>query len=279
MDSKCYTHYLHLVKLEGSVKHDLFVPSRCKSWGCESCRSIKARIVMDFIKRSFAGQTLYMLTFTDDHKGDVLETWKDLGNRWNLFRTWFTKMYGKFQYVRVIEPHKSGGWPHMHVLINVKPNEAKVRSMLKRWRWGYIYDQMEISPTGAAQYVSGYLTKKWPGNLANQMRQETKTRIVQASQSLGAIFSRRSDWHLMNRLVPADERFEYVWDVYKARFINHETGARLVRFTDSFAVESVATKLDKIILGGWSVEAPHVSIEDVESEHVGLIGIQQTLIL
>lgn len=279
MSAKCYTHYMHLVKVDGTTKHDIFVPVRCKSWGCESCRSIKAKIVKDFIRRSFAGCKVTMLTFTDPHKGDVLEAWRTLGSRWNLFRTWAVKTYGKFQYVRVIEPHKMGGWPHMHVLVNVKMSEPRIRAMLKKWNYGYIFDKMEISVEGASQYVSGYLTKKWPGQQANALRRTTKTRIVQASQSLGPIFSKASDWKLVSREVQTDDVEGYSWDVYKERFLNHRNGALYKRFSECFAIESCATSADIEEFREMLDQSSAVSVEDVEEPSLEMVGVQQSLFL
>lgn len=279
MSTKCYTHYMHLAKLENDVKQEIFIPVRCKSWGCSPCRSIKARIVMDFIKRSFAGQSLFMLTFTDPHRGSALDAWQTLGSRWNLFRTWAVKTFGKFQYVRIIEPHKKGGWPHMHVLVNINMSEPKIRARLKGWNYGYIFDKMEISVTGAAQYVSGYLTKKWPDGLADRYRKESKTRIVQASQSLGAIFKIKSSWSMVTRQVRCDEIYAYVWDVYKARFINDDKGARMISSSECFVIESKPTHFDVEQFRKIGLELPILSIEEVESTGLQLIGIQQTLLL
>ena len=279
MSDKCYSYYMHLSKLEGSNKQDIFVPARCKSWGCESCRRIKARLVMNFIKRSFANQKLYMLTVTDPHRGNALDAWKTLGSRWNLFRTWATKTFGKFQYVRVVEPHKKGGWPHMHILVNVDMSEAKIRKHLTSWGYGYIFDKMEISAIGASQYVSGYLTKKWPGTLANSMRQSTKTRIVQASQSLGPIFSIKSSWVLDSREIPASDVLDYVWDAYKARFINHVSGARMKQTFEFYLIESKATQDDRVKYYKMLEEAPELFVDDVEQKEDLFIGIQQSLII
>lgn len=269
---------MHLSKIEGSTLQEIFVPVRCKSWGCESCRSIKAKIVRDFIVRSFSGQKVYMLTFTDLHRGKAIQAWKSLGSRWNLFRTWAVKTYGKFQYVRIIEPHKKGGWPHMHVLVNIKMSNPKIRSMLKGWGFGYIFDLMEISVKGASQYVTSYLTKKWPDGIANQYRKESKTRIVQASQSLGAIFSIKSTWTLVTREIREEELGAYVWDKYKERFINDRTGARLLTQSECFVIESKPTAKDLEFFRNLGAEKDQVSIEETESTGLHIFGIQQTLI-
>lgn len=279
MSSKCYTHYMHLAKLDAGVKQEIFVPVRCKSWGCESCRLIKARLVMSFIQRVFAGQSLFMLTFTDPHKGAAVDAWRSLGCKWNLFRTWATKKYGKFQYVRIIEPHKKGAWPHMHVLVNVDMGDASIRARLKNWGFGYIFDKMEISVKGASQYVSGYLTKKWPGNQANYYRQVTRTRIVQASQSLGAIFSFKSDWSLVSREILNEDVGNYVWDIYKARFINHKTGASLLSQFEYFVIESIPLKSDVEFFRNLGAEKISVSVEEAEPVAIKLIGLQQSLLL
>lgn len=242
MSSKCYSNYLHIKNLVDGKRVDLFVPSRCKSWGCPSCRSIKAKVVANFIKKSFKGQKVWMLTFTDPHKGEVIDAWKNLGPNWNRFRTWATKTYGKFQYIRVIEPHIKGGWPHMHVLVNVEMNESKIRQMLGQWNYGYIFDMGEKSPGHAANYLSKYLTKEWPGGVANALRSSTKTRIVQASQSLGAIFYKKTSWKIVSYKIPVEEVSEFVFEHLKEVWINHNNGAKLLKGEEFFLIESSPTK-------------------------------------
>ena len=244
MSSACFSSYLHLRKVRDGVRTDLFVPARCKSWGCPHCRAIKANIVQKFIKKSFGTQQLYMLTFTDPHRGDALDAWKTLGNRWNLFRTWSTANFGKYKYVRVIEPHIKGGWPHMHVLVNLKMSSPKIRTMLTKWGFGYVFDITEMSPGVAAQYVSKYLTKEWPGGLANTYRRQSGARIVQASQSLGPIFKQVSEWKMVSHSVNLADLKKTVTGLYFEVWFNSNFGARLTRSVDRIEIRSKATLLD-----------------------------------
>lgn len=167
----------------------------------------------------------------------------------------------------------------MHVLVNVDMSEPRIRSMLTKWKYGYVFDKMEICVLGAAQYVSGYLTKKWPGVIANHYRQVTKTRVVQASQSLGAIFSQKSTWSLVNLQIRVEEVNGYVWDVYEARFLTHKNGASLMREKECFTIASHPVKADIEAFRQLTKETSPLSIESVESQGLKLIGIQQTLIL
>ena len=244
MSSVCYSSYLHLRKVQQGIRTDLFVPARCKSWGCEYCRRVKANVVQNFIRKSFDSQQLYMLTFTDPHKGLALDAWKTLGDRWNLFRTWATKHYGKFQYVRVIEPHVKGGWPHMHVLLDVKMSSPEIRTMLKQWGFGFVFDITEMTAGVGAAYVSKYLTKEWPGELANTYRRQSGARIVQASQSLGPIFQHKSEWKMVSHKVNTEELKSVVTDLYFNVWINSDWGARLLKNRDTFEIRSKATPSD-----------------------------------
>lgn len=279
MSAKCYTHYMHLFKVEGAIHQEIFIPVRCKSWDCLPCRQVKARLVMDFIKRSFASKPLIMLTFTVYHRGKALSAWQSMGSKWNVIRTWMVKKYPGIKYCRVIEPHKKGGWPHMHVLVDQPVSEPAIRSRLESWGFGYIYDQTKFDVQGAAQYLSGYLTKKWPDGLANQFRRLTKTRIVQASQSLGPIFQRVSSWKSVKQKISLEDLKDYVWDVYKQRFINSSAGCRVMIESESYSIESLATKeiIEKYIF--MSTLPSALSVETVESPGLRFCGEQQTLII
>ncbi|MCK5615175.1 hypothetical protein KAR91_75630, partial [Candidatus Pacearchaeota archaeon] len=179
-----------------------FVPARCKSWSCPTCRPLKANIVRRYIEQNFVEEPIYMMTLTFFHSGDVLDCWKTLGAKWNRMRTYLVKKYGRFDYLRIVEPHKKGGWPHMHILVRGFESLPKADDVITRWGFGWNYQCMRMPPKEAAKYVSKYLTKEWPSAEAEVLRQASKTRIVSVSRGMPPVFSQKSEWEVIEFGIP-----------------------------------------------------------------------------
>lgn len=193
----CGEKFLYLSKKVTSGSLLAFVPSRCKSWSCPHCRPLKAQRVRDYIIENFTTEPLYMMTLTFFHSGEVLDCWKTLGQKWNRMRTYLAKKYGKFTYLRLVEPHKKGGWPHLHILVQGFTSLPKAEDRVTQWGFGWNYHCKQMPPKAAAHYVSKYLTKEWPDSDVDVLRVASKCRIVSVSRSLPAIFSVKSDWDVM----------------------------------------------------------------------------------
>lgn len=198
----CGSSFLYIKKSINGKHLFAFVPSRCKSWSCPKCRPIKARIVKDYIKDNFKGDNLYMLTLTFFHKGSPLSTWKNLGSCWNRMRTYIAKQYGSFKYIRIVEPHKVGGWPHLHILIDGFICDREIVKMVTKWGFGWNMHNMRISSDSAAKYISKYLTKEWPGVDADIYRIASKCRVVSVSRGMPAIFTAKSTWSVVRFSMP-----------------------------------------------------------------------------
>lgn len=207
---ECCKNYLYLSKKIKDLHYFAFVPARCKSWSCPKCRPIKANIVKNYIKNNFDSPSLYMLTLTFFHSGDVLDCWDTLGKKWNRMRTYIAKKYGKFDYLRMVEPHKKGGWPHLHILIKGCVIDKKITKMITKWGFGWNMECQRISNKDASEYVSKYLTKAWPSENADLLRQQSKTRIVSVSRGMPAIFKTESDWEVVQHSIPSDRTNFYL---------------------------------------------------------------------
>lgn len=192
--SKCGEKYIYLNKKVGSLYYYCFVPSLCKSWNCPTCRPKKAGIVQKYILDNFDSDDIYMLSFTLFHSGDPSAAWKYISEFWNKLRTSVAKKSGKFTYMRVIEPHKDGKWPHMHILIkgSDKIYELFVKSTICGFGWNC--HSRHVTINDASYYITKYLTKEWPSGDAEYYRILHKTRIVCVSRDLPAIFSHKSEW-------------------------------------------------------------------------------------
>jgi len=200
--SSCSVRFLFLRKKVKNSFVYAFLPARCKSWACETCRYHKAKQVRDFILRSFAGREMWMLSITFFHSGTALDAWHSIGKNCNRMLTYARKYSGSFNYVRVVEPHKDGLWPHVHILVDKPIATTEFVKLVTNWGFGWNFHSMPVSTLHSANYVSKYLTKLWPTGDAELFRVMSKTRIVSASRSLGAIFKTESTWECINYDLP-----------------------------------------------------------------------------
>jgi len=235
---ECGKTFLYLQKQIGSSFLFAFVPSRCKSWSCEKCRPIKANVVKNYVRNNFTGRNLYFLTLTYFHSGNALDAWHKLGRSWNLMRTYITKKYGKFSYIRIVEPHKKGGWPHLHILIDGCVVDSSILKKVTEWGFGWNAQVQRITASSAAFYVSKYLSKKWPDTQADIMRIASKSRIVSTSRDLPAIFTKESEWDCVKYAVPAGYA-KFMCNALIQLLRHKKCGYVLSRpFSDGFIIES-----------------------------------------
>ncbi len=203
MSEKCGQSYRFMVKNTETGSQIGLIPVLCKSWSCEVCRPKKADQVKAFIRKSFVDRKLWMLTFTYHHKGTALNAWKHLGSNLNNMLSYARKYNGKFNYVRMVEPHKDGSWPHIHMLVDSNIATSNFVRNVTNWGFGWNFHCKPIEPIRASNYICKYLTKSWPAGDADALRQATKTRIVSSSRGLGPIFKTKSDWSVIKLSNPS----------------------------------------------------------------------------
>jgi hypothetical protein len=199
----CGSTYIYLRKRSDNGFLFAAVPARCKSWDCPVCRKIKSGIVSKYVEKHFSSCDLYMLTLTFYHSGSVLDCWRQIGARWNRLRSYLQKSGRSISYLRIVEPHKNGGWPHLHVLIRGFSIDSTVLKKITDWGFGWNCQCQRMSAAAAARYVSKYLSKPWPSDLSQELRKKTKTRIVCVSQDLPAIFTKESEWECVSFGIPS----------------------------------------------------------------------------
>lgn len=234
----CGSTFLYIKRTINRKHLFAFVPSRCKSWSCPKCRPVKANIVREYILENFNSEPLFMLTLTFFHSGSPLETWKNLGSCWNRMRTYISKKYGRFDYLRIVEPHKLGGWPHMHILIKGHVTKVDVVKKIVSWGFGWNMECQRIPVKEAAKYISKYLTKEWPSADADVLRIATKTRIVSVSRGMPAIFTPASEWAVVRLSLP-ESHAEFMCNAIIQ--LLKDKGAILIiskPFADGFVIES-----------------------------------------
>lgn len=203
MRDSCGQSYRFMIKNKGTGSQIGLIPVLCKSWNCVTCRPKKAQQVKAFIRKSFTGKPAWMLTFTYFHKGTALNAWKKIGANMNNMLTYARKNSGLFNYVRVVEPHKDGSWPHVHMLVDKNIASTNFVKNVTNWGFGWNFHCVPIPPIKASNYISKYLTKSWPEGDAELHRQFTKTRIVSSSRALGPIFKTKSEWTVVKLSNPS----------------------------------------------------------------------------
>jgi hypothetical protein len=150
-----------------------------------------------------------MLSITFFHNGDAIEAWENIGKYCNRMLTYARKYSGNFNYVRVVEPHADGEWPHIHLVVDKPIDDVRFVKKITDWGFGWNFHSKPMTGIGAARYVSKYLTKDWPSGNADLYRVMTKTRIVTSSRSLGPIFKTHSSWRLVTFDHPK-EQLEFI---------------------------------------------------------------------
>lgn len=234
----CGSSFLYIKKTLQKKHLFAFVPSRCKSWSCPKCRQIKAGIVRNYIIDNFTGDDLYLLTLTFYHSGSVLQCWKSLGVCWNRMRTYISKYYGSFNYLRIVEPHKSGGWPHLHILVKGCVIDSKILKLVPKWGFGWNAHVLRLSSASAANYISKYLSKKWPDTQSEVLRVASKCRIVSVSRGMPPIFTVASEWSVVRHSVPG-EHAQFMCNAIIGLLKDNNSKSILSRpFADGFIIES-----------------------------------------
>ena len=198
MRPACNIRHMHITRSDAGVVYNYIIPVKCKCWECPTCRRRKSQLVQQFIRKNFSHKSLWMITLTLPHRGDVSDSWREIGSQWNVFLTYVRARFGNFDYVRVIEPHLSGGWPHMHILVTKPILNNETMRHLTECGFGWKCHSTRVSVEGSARYVSKYLTKDWPNEQVHTLRRESGCRIVQASRGLGPIFFTVTSWRCVN---------------------------------------------------------------------------------
>jgi hypothetical protein len=198
-ESLCEKTYCAVTHQEGIVHKYLTFPMRCKSWDCPKCRKIKTE---EYRKRMDAFQelpNLYFYTLTYDHSASLADTWATYNSAWNRLRTALAKRYGKFNYVRVLEPHKDPCYPHVHVIADKYFEPSYFGPEAVSAGFGWQLDSKKIDGPEALSYIVKYLSKEWPSQEAVALRKQYRCRIITFSRGLLAPINRVGGWKMLCR--------------------------------------------------------------------------------
>lgn len=234
----CGSTFLYIKKKVDKLHYFAFVPSRCKSWSCPKCRPIKSNIVSKYINDNFRSDDLYLLTLTFFHSGDVLDSWKNLGACWNRMRTYISKKYGRFDYIRIVEPHKAGGWPHLHILIKGCVIDESIVKLVPKWGFGWNMCVKPLSVSNASRYLCKYLSKEWPDTHSQVLRVASKCRVVSVSRGMPPIFTKESEWSVVRFACPS-EHASFMCNAIITLLKNKKASHIVSKpFADGFIIES-----------------------------------------
>lgn len=197
MSESCGQSYRFMYKNTETGSQVGLIPVLCKSWSCVECRPKKASQVKGFIRKHFGDSELWMITLTFHHRGTALNAWKNIGKSLNRLLTYARKYTGKFNYVRIVEPHQDGSWPHVHMLVDKDIASVGFVKNIESWGFGWNFCCSPMDGIKASNYLSKYLTKPWPDGDADLLRQFARTRIVSSSRNLGPIFKTESSWKVV----------------------------------------------------------------------------------
>ena len=228
---------------------NLAAAGRCKMWDCEFCakkNSAKwAAVLIDFIRKSGTSWSWFTLTArASAHKSvdPARYTLDNLKNAWDRLMKRMKRKFGKFEYCRVYEKHKSGAY-HLHCIGQFhfddirtrnegKPNAYKDSDWLRRQavdlKLGYMTHADNIGRSKAglvAWYVVKYMTKIDKESFAGVRRIQTSRGIKYNQQSdlvwkiksglyLEDLLLSDSDYYLINegRTLSTDDFLtEYAW--------------------------------------------------------------------
>jgi hypothetical protein len=119
--------------------------------------------------------------------------------------TYARKHNPRFDYVRIVEPHKNQPYPHLHILTSAPIFTTGFFLYSKSLGFGQQQQQQRITSDAAASYVTKYLSKPWPDNGAERLRHLAKARVLSTSRSIGALFYHPSSGQAAgNFLTPAE---------------------------------------------------------------------------
>lgn len=173
-------------------------PLRCGSWDCTLCAKIKADRYKVRMQPLFDLPSLWMYTFTFYHNKPQLQTWSEVSRAWNRLRTAASKKYGRFSYVRVLEHHHRSNYPHLHVIASIHLGDVWLSKELIEAGFGYQAVCKAVTSSGAAGYISKYLTKPWSSAACRTIRKNLRLRVISFGGNACSCAKHDSPWGFLS---------------------------------------------------------------------------------
>lgn len=250
MGAKKYTHcprFPIVLTNQDSEEMNVLLRPRCKMWTCPYCSEINRRVWRRHLKTKLSCAPLNSLewsfsTLTLPEYVHEMETEIDrlfgsirfIRNQWDRTMKTLKRQYGRFEYVRVLESHKSLAL-HVHLLASIHFDDLIERDkfhqspafqkIFESYEWGFTDTRhMENGVTGTVNYVTKYMTKTSPN--FHSAVSGAHLRRIQTSRKIGSPQSEESPTIWIPRyainsrdLEIASDYGKYWWDLNEKRVI------------------------------------------------------------
>jgi hypothetical protein len=161
-----------------SLNRVYIIPLTCKKWSCPRCRPYKQKVWQTIIKEGHPERWFRLGANPKVHTTPEAAA-KAFTAAWPHLVRLIRQRYGPFEYVKVIELHKSG-FPHLHVAYRGPYVHHHWLSLV----WKHLVSAPVVwiekldNPARAARYISKYMTKatQETPNLLPRQRFITKSR-------------------------------------------------------------------------------------------------------
>lgn len=218
-----------LVNKSDSTK-GLLTRSRCKQWDCSYCarqnklawRATIYKYLMDNpdLLWSFHTFTFHFKKNASAYARFIYSV-NQIKSKWDTIMKRLKRRYGNFQYVRILEPHKKGGY-HIHLMASfIIPDEdiayrydklqdrrtpylKWIKQDLPNLGFGYIQHSENAMGNGAqtVTYITKYMTKD---DEQSYLRlKENRVRYVQTSRGIKSPFNHsgevETNWKLRHHI-------------------------------------------------------------------------------
>lgn len=144
------------------------IETRCNRWHCPGCGRLKT---WNLCRRIEAAEPNRFVTLTTARPKDQTprEVWNTSRRQVSELAKRLRKIYGSFEYCRVLEEHKSG-FPHFHLV--VRSPFIEQTELSRHWcelTDAFIVDIRKIDPKRkVARYIAKYLSKTPTLSLTNR---------------------------------------------------------------------------------------------------------------
>jgi len=214
---------------------------RCKQWACDYCANINRKywrkLIYEYVNANPELQwSFHTFTLPSRYRKLPLDESINLIKRqWQKLLQALERLYGKFQYVRVIEFHRDGT-PHIHLLasfnipdsdlsrsnnrdkqyikklkhkyivVDKRGHKREYKAILSRLGFGYITNSQNAIgiPSKTVSYITKYMTKVEA--TIESLTKRKRLKLILISRLISAIRRKKSDkeWTFRRHLDLAD---------------------------------------------------------------------------
>lgn len=153
------------------------IPIRCRQWACPFCAPVKLRELQMKARRGHP-QRHIVLTMRPRPGQTLPEQIKFIARSFNKLVERIRKLYGTFEYMRVLELHKTGH-PHLHILC--RSDYIPQRWLQQNWRAITGAWNVHISKVQSTMAAVHELTKYFAKTVANTATRAPGTTIATTS--------------------------------------------------------------------------------------------------